>query len=51
MERAKRLLRSRSTTVEISDQRMEAALDLWSRLAVACKSDPVLTHIFTKIAE
>ncbi len=51
MERAKRLLRSRSTTVEISDQKMEAALDLWSRLAVACKSDPVLTHIFTKIAE
>jgi len=39
------LTKKPSGSLELADQKMEAALRLWHDATPACKSDPVLIHI------
>lgn len=51
VKNANRLLKRRATSLELSDQTMEAALDMWKGMSARCKADAVLTHIFAKLGE
>ncbi len=50
-EKAKPLLKKRAFTLEVSDQKMEAALRIWQSAAPSCKTDAVLSHIMSKLRE
>ena len=49
IEFATPLLKKRATSLEASDQKMEAALRIWRGTAASCKTDPVLGHILSKL--
>ncbi|MEO8591846.1 MAG: chloride channel protein [Candidatus Solibacter sp.] len=49
--RAGTLLKKRVATLEVSDQKMDAALKIWRSMPDACQSDAVLSHIFRKVIE
>lgn len=51
IEKAKPLLKRRALSIEASDRKMEAALRIWNNAAGSCKTDPVLTHIMSKLRE
>jgi hypothetical protein len=51
IEKAKPLLKKRTGSLEVSDQKMEAALSIWKGAAASCKTDTVLTHILSKLRE
>ena len=51
IEKAQPLLNKRSVSLEVSDQKMQAALSIWKAAPAPCKTDAVLTHILSKIAE
>ena len=51
IEKVKPLLKKRSVSLEVSDQKMQAALSIWKAAPAPCKTDAVLTHILAKIAE
>jgi hypothetical protein len=44
-------LLKRSISLEVSDQKMQAALSIWRAAPARCKTDVVLTHILSKIVE
>jgi len=45
------LLNKRSVSLEATDQKMQAALSIWKAAPASCKTDAVLTHILSKVAE
>jgi CIC family chloride channel protein len=49
IESAAPLLKKRSTSLEVSDKKMGAALRIWRGTAASCKTDPVLSHILSKL--
>jgi chloride channel protein, CIC family len=49
IDRARPLLKKRTLTLEISDQKMASALAIWEAAPPACKTDPVLAHVLAKI--
>jgi hypothetical protein len=51
IEKAKLLVKKRADSLEVSDQKMEAALSIWKGVATSCKTDVVLIHILSKHAE
>jgi chloride channel protein, CIC family len=51
IEKAKLLLKQRAISLEVSDQKMEIALSIWRGVAASCSTDPVLTHILSKLGE
>ncbi len=51
IEKAKLLLKRRAFSIEASDRKMEVALRIWQDADASCKTDPVLTHIISKIRE
>jgi chloride channel protein, CIC family len=51
IERARSLLKKRAISLEVSDQKMQAAISTWKSAAEACKKDAVLTHILSKLRE
>ena len=51
IEKAQRLLKKRSASLEVSDQKMQTALNIWKAAPASCKTDAVLTHILPKIVE
>jgi tetratricopeptide (TPR) repeat protein len=51
IEKAKPLLKKRSISLEVSDQKMQNALSIWKAAPAPCKTDAVLTHILSKLAE
>ena len=51
IEKAKALLKKRSVTLELLDQKRETALAIWKDTAASCKTDAVLTHILSKLGE
>lgn len=51
IEKATMLLKKQAVSIEISDQRMNAAKSIWLNADVACKADPVLAHIMSKTEE
>jgi tetratricopeptide (TPR) repeat protein len=51
LEKAKSLLMKRAITLEMSDQKMEAALSVWRGASAPCKTDAVLAHIMSKLVE
>jgi hypothetical protein len=51
IEKAKALLKKRSVTLELSDQKMGTALAIWKDTGASCKTDAVLTHILSKLGE
>ncbi|MBI4907832.1 MAG: chloride channel protein [Acidobacteria bacterium] len=50
-ERAGPLLKKRTLSLEVSDQKMEAAVRIWQSTIPSCKTDAVLTHILSKLRE
>ena len=50
-EKARLLLKNRTVSLEMSDQKMAAALNIWKGAAELCKTDAVLTHILAKLGE
>ncbi len=48
---AKALLKTKAVSMEMADQKMTASLRLWKVSGVQCKTDPVLLHVLSKIAE
>jgi hypothetical protein len=51
IEKAKPLLKMRSVSLEVSDRKMQTALSIWKAAPASCKTDAVLTHILSKLAE
>jgi tetratricopeptide (TPR) repeat protein len=51
IEKAKPLLKKRAASLDASDQKLEAALDIWNAEAASCKTDAVLIHILSKLGE
>ncbi|MEO8126926.1 MAG: chloride channel protein [Bryobacteraceae bacterium] len=51
MENAQALLKKKAASLEVSDQKMEAALDLWKGAPASCKTDEVLAHTLSKVRE
>ncbi len=51
IEKAKPLLKTRSPSLEVTDQKMETALRIWKNAPAPCKTDPVLAHILSKLGE
>ena len=51
IEKAKPLLKKRSVSLEVSDQKMQTALSIWKAAPAPCKTDAVLTHILSKFPE
>jgi len=51
IEKVQPLLNKRSISLEVSDQKMQAALSIWKAAPAPCKTDAVLSHILSKIAE
>lgn len=51
IEQAKPLLKMRAFSLEASDRKMEASLTIWQEAAPSCKTDPVLSHIISKLGE
>ena len=51
IEKAKPLLKKRSVSLEVSDQKMQTALSIWKGAPASCKTDAVLTHILSKLGE
>ena len=51
IEKAQRLLKKRSASLEVSDQKMQTALNIWKAAPASCKTDAVLAHILPKIVE
>lgn len=51
IEEAKPLLKERAVSLEVSDQKMETALNIWKSAATSCKTEAVLTHILAKLGE
>jgi len=49
--KAKLLLKKRSFSIEASDRKMDVALRIWRDTATACKTDPLLAHIMSKLNE
>ena len=45
------LLNKRSVSLEATDQKMQAALSIWKAAPASCKTDAVLIHILSKVAE
>lgn len=51
IEQARPLLKKRAFSLEASDRKMEATLRIWQSTVASCKTDPVLTHIMSKLRE
>ena len=51
IEKAQALLKPRSVTLELLDQKMETALAIWKDTAASCKTDAVLARILSKLGE
>ncbi|MEO8598104.1 MAG: chloride channel protein [Candidatus Solibacter sp.] len=51
VEKAAPLLKKRSVSLELSDQKMQTALSIWRAAPAPCKTDAVLTHILQKLLE
>ncbi|MBI4905737.1 MAG: chloride channel protein [Acidobacteria bacterium] len=51
IERAKPLLKKKAFSLEASDRKMAAALDIWQSTDASCKTDAILTHILSKVRE
>ena len=51
IEKAGSLLKKRSVSLEATDQKMQAALSIWKAAPASCKTDAVLIHILSKVAE
>lgn len=49
IEKAKALLNKPALSIAISDRKMEAALRIWQHANASCKSDPLLSHILSKL--
>jgi tetratricopeptide (TPR) repeat protein len=45
------LLKQKAGTLRMSDRKMEAALSIWKSTDQACRKDPVLAHIMSKVIE
>jgi tetratricopeptide (TPR) repeat protein len=51
IEKATPLLKKRAISLEVSDQKMAAALGIGKGTAAPCKTDAVLAHILSKVRE
>jgi CIC family chloride channel protein len=51
IEQAQPLLKKRSGSLEVSDQKMAATLSIWKAVPAACRTDVVLAHVLSKIPE
>jgi len=51
LQKASALVTKRAGAIELSDQRMNAARNIWHNAAPACKADPVLAHIMARVDE
>ncbi len=51
MEKAKPLLKRRALSLEASDQKMEAAVEMWKATGERCRTDAVVAHILAKLGE
>ena len=51
IEQAQALLKKRAVSLEVSDQKMAAALAIWKAAPAPCKTDAVLTHVLPKMRE
>src|ERR1035438_9067651 len=51
IQKAKPLLKKRSISLEVSDQKMQNALSIWQAAPAPCTTDAVLTHILSKLPE
>ena len=51
IEQAQALLKKRAVSLEVSDQKMAAALGIWKAAPAPCKTDAELTHVLSKIRE
>ncbi len=47
--KARRLLRTKAFTIEVSDRKMQMAQAIWEGTDAACKQDEVLNHIMAKL--
>jgi hypothetical protein len=45
------LFKERVVSLEVLDQKMEAALRIWQSADTACQADAVRTHIMSKLRE
>ena len=50
IESSKTVLAKRTFNLEVTDEKMKAALELW-RASPSCRTDPVLAHILAKFSE
>jgi tetratricopeptide (TPR) repeat protein len=50
-EKAKPLLKKRTFSLGVSDQKMDAALRVWQSAVPSCKTDAVLSHVMSKVRE
>ena len=50
-EKAQALLRKRTASLEITDQKMEAAIEIWRAAPANCRRDPLLNHLIAKVHE
>jgi predicted Zn-dependent protease len=51
IEQAQALLKKRAVSLEVTDQKMAAALGIWKAAPAPCRTDAVLTHVLSKIRE
>ncbi len=51
IEKAQLLLKKQSISLKVSDQKMETALSLWKGAPGSCRTEPVLTHILSRLEE
>lgn len=51
IEQAKLLMKRRVLTLDVTDQKMEAALHIWKDAGASCKTDEALRHILSKLGE
>jgi len=51
IEKAKPLAKKHAASLEVTDQKMDAAINLWRAAPDACKSDSVLNHIMSTLIE
>jgi chloride channel protein, CIC family len=51
MTAARQLLNQRTTSLEATDRKMDAALAIWHNTRDSCRTDPVLEQVISKIRE
>ena len=44
-------MKKRATSLETSDQKMDAAVSVWKGVGDSCKTDAVLNHIMSSLAQ